>query len=157
MESELGSDVCVSEAPHAETREQSLLQGRTCVCAQMKERQSSKIKELGDTLLSAGFLSLDEQAKALAVSRSTTWTILKGGHKASGLTASVINRMLAAPQLPPLVRRKILEYVEEKSAGLYGGSSAQQRRFAARLSIKGVGRVVHEETGPQTSRGQKSA
>ena len=31
---------------------------------------------------------------------------------------------------------KILEYVEEKAAGLYGGSRSQRRQFAARLSIE---------------------
>jgi hypothetical protein len=38
--------------------------------------------------------------------------------------------------LPPLARTKILEYVEEKAAGLYGGSRSQRRKFAARLSIE---------------------
>jgi hypothetical protein len=52
------------------------------------------------------------------------------------VSASVINRMLAAPELPPLARTKILEYVEEKAAGLYGGSRSQRRKFAARLSIE---------------------
>jgi hypothetical protein len=102
----------------------------------MKARQSSKIKELAKAVESAGFLTLDEQAKALGLSRSTTWTIRKASHKASGLSASIINRMLAAPELPPLARTKILEYVEEKAAGLYGGSRNQRRRFAARLSIE---------------------
>jgi hypothetical protein len=37
--------------------------------------------------------------------------------------------MLAAPELPPLARTKILEYVEEKAAGLYGGSQHQRRKF----------------------------
>jgi hypothetical protein len=102
-----------------------------------RARQSSKIKELAEAVKSAGFLTLDEQAKALGLSRSTAWTILKASHKASGLSASIINRMLAAPELPPLVRTKILEYVEEKAAGLYGGSRSQRRKFAAaRLSIE---------------------
>jgi hypothetical protein len=52
------------------------------------------------------------------------------------VSASIINRMLAVPELPPLVRTKILEYVEEKAAGLYGGSRSQRRKFAARLSIE---------------------
>jgi len=95
------------------------------------ERQSSKIREL-----IARFLTLDEQAKALGLSRSTAWTIRKASHKASGLSASIINRMLAASELPPLARTKILEYVEEKAAGLYGGSRSQRRKFAARLSIE---------------------
>jgi hypothetical protein len=102
----------------------------------MKARQSSKIKELAKAVESAGFLTLDEQAKALGLSRSTTWTIRKASHKASGLSASIINRMLAAPELPPLARTKILEYVEEKAAGLYGGSRGQRHKFAARLSIE---------------------
>jgi len=49
---------------------------------------------------------------------------------------SIINRMLAAPELPALARTKILEYVEEKAAGLYGDSRSQRRKFTARLSIK---------------------
>jgi hypothetical protein len=43
--------------------------------------------------------------------------------------------MLAAPMLPLLVRAKILEYVEEKVAGLYG-SQSQRLRFAAQLSVE---------------------
>ena len=38
--------------------------------------------------------------------------------------------------LPPLARTKILEYVEEKTVGLYGGGRSQRHRFAARLSIE---------------------
>ena len=101
-----------------------------------KARQSSKIRELGGALVTAGFVTLDEQAQAIGLCRSTTWTILKGNHKTSGLSATVINRMLAAPQLPPLVRLKILEYIEEKAAGLYGHGKIPLRRFAARLSVK---------------------
>src|SRR5437870_3903816 len=65
--------------------------------ARMKARQSSKIRELVEAVKSAGFSTLDEQAKALGLSRSTAWTIRKTSHKASGLSASIINRMLAAP------------------------------------------------------------
>ena len=106
------------------------------VSVTMKARQSSKIRELAEAVESAGFLTLDEQARVLGVPRSTAWTIRRVSHKASGLTASIINRMLTAPQLPPLVRSKILEYVEEKAAGFYGGSQNQLRNFVARLSIK---------------------
>ena len=100
-----------------------------------RARQFSKIRELVEAVKSAGLLTLEEQAKALGLSRSTAWTIRKASHKASGLSASIINRMLAAPELPPLARTKILEYVEEKAAGLYGGSRSQRRKFAARLSM----------------------
>ena len=100
----------------------------------VKARQSSKIKELGDALIAIGCLSLDHQAEALGLARSTTWTILKASHKGSGLSATVINRMLATPQLPALVRAIILEYIDEKKVGLYGHSKIQLRRFAARLA-----------------------
>ena len=117
--------------PSSAARVQARTQRPLLPTARMKARQSSKIRELVEAVKSAGFLTLDEQAKALGLSRSTAWTI-----RASGLSASIINRMLAAPELPPLARTKILEYVEEKAAGLYGGSRSQRRKFAARLSIE---------------------
>ncbi len=120
--------------------------------ARMKARQSSKIRELAEAVKSAGFLTLDEQAKALGLSRSTAWTIRKASHKASGLSASIINRMLAAP-----------EYVEEKTAGLYGGSRSQRRKFAARLSIEKLpvcqeteSTLVPEHNGITRASGERS-
>jgi hypothetical protein len=100
-----------------------------------RARQQSKIRELVETVEAAGFITLDAQAKILGLPRSTVWTIRRGRHKATGLSASIIKRMLAAPTLPPLVRAKILEYVQEKAAGLYGGSEHQCRRFAGLLRL----------------------
>jgi hypothetical protein len=99
----------------------------------LKARQSSRIRELGNALLLCGYVSLDQQADALGLCRSTTWTLLRANHKSSGLSATIINRMLTAPGLPPPVRDKILEYVREKLAGLHGHNDRQLRRFAARL------------------------
>jgi hypothetical protein len=131
--------------------------------ASMKARQLSKVRELAEALKSAGFLTLDEQANALGLSRSTAWTIRRANHKASGLSASIINRMLAAPKLPPLARTKILEYVEEKAAGLYGGSRSQRRKFAARLSIEKLplcgeteSTLVPEHNGIGSANGERS-
>jgi hypothetical protein len=73
----------------------------------LKARQSAKIRELKQVLVNGGIATLDEQAKALALSRSTTWTILKGIHKGSGLSATIINRILASRQLPAPVRAKV--------------------------------------------------
>jgi hypothetical protein len=94
-----------------------------------KERQAAKLKELADALVAAGYVSLDDQAKALGLSRSTTWTILKAKHKNYGLSAALINRVLDKPDLNWRVRAKILEYVREKSAGSYGHNGNQLRRF----------------------------
>jgi hypothetical protein len=102
----------------------------------VKDRQSSKLKELSDTLIAAGFGSLDEQATALGLSRSTTWTILKARHKNYGLSGALINRILQRPGLPRPVRAKLIEYVQEKASGFYGHNKIQLRRFRERLSIR---------------------
>ena len=101
--------------------------------AEAKARQSSKIRELKSALQSAGLIALDEQARALGLCRSTTWQILRGEHKTSGLSATIVNRMLSAPRLPPIVRQKILEYVAERANGLYGHSKTQADRFLVRI------------------------
>jgi predicted DNA-binding transcriptional regulator AlpA len=95
-----------------------------------KARQSAKLRELAAVLAASGFVTLDEQAKALGLSRSTAWTILKGSHKASGLSTATISRMLSSPELPQCVRATILTYVEERMAGEYGHNKMQLRRFA---------------------------
>src|SRR6266540_6090197 len=135
--------------PSSAARVQARTQRPLPLTARIKALQSSKIREVAEAVKSAGFLTLDEQAKALGLSRSTAWTIRKASHKASGLSASIINRMLAAPELPPLARSKILEYIEEKTAGLYGGSRSQRRKFAARLSIEELVYLETESTFPE--------
>src|ERR1700744_4104575 len=109
----------------------------------VKDRQSLKIKELSDALISAGFVSLDEQATALGLSRSTTWTILKARHKNYGLSGALINRILQRPGLPRRVRAKLVEYVQEKASGVYGHNKIQLRRFTERLSIRGTTGALH--------------
>jgi hypothetical protein len=102
--------------------------------SELKARQRLKIGKLRDALVNAGHVTLDAQAEALGLRRSTTWAILQANHKASGLSAAVVNRMLESPHLPQTVRATLLEYIEEKTAGYYGASVVQRRRFAARLS-----------------------
>ena len=102
----------------------------------LKARQAGKIREIGCALLRLGIHTLDEQAKVLDLPRSTTWTILHGSHKASGLSAGVINSMLAAPQLPEPVRAKVIEYIEEKSSGVYGHGQTQLSRFLKTVSYE---------------------
>src|SRR6516165_10644126 len=110
-------------------------QAMTAAVSEAKARQSSRIRELRLVLRRAGLIGLDEQAQALGLPRSTTWKILKGDHKASGLSAMVISRMLSEPRLPPIVRTKILEYVREKTDGLYGHGKRELLIFSARIGI----------------------
>ena len=99
----------------------------------LKARQAAKMREIGEALVAAGYDNLDDQAAALGLSRSTTWTIMRGAHKSSGLSAATLNRILSAPDLHPLLRAKLLEYSLEKSAGFYGTPRNCQRRFIQRL------------------------
>ena len=101
--------------------------------SEIKARQSAKIRQLAEAAKLTGLYTLDELASALGIPRSTAWTIRNGGHKASGLSVSIIDRMLSAPKLPPSVRTTLLEYIAEKTSGLYGGNERQQRLFCVRL------------------------
>src|SRR3954462_1320887 len=95
-----------------------------------KALQSHKIKQIGEALVAAGVSNLDAQASALGLCRSTTWALLQASHKHSGLSAGVINTILQSKRLPPEVRSKVLEYVEEKISGQYGHRPQQISRFA---------------------------
>ena len=111
-----------------------------------KARQAIRIKELGASLIASGLVTLDEQARALGLSRSSAWAVLKANHKATGLAAATINRMFSSPELPPHVRATILTYIEEKLAGLYGHNKTQLRRFAAGIrSVQSRSFAVHRQ------------
>jgi hypothetical protein len=103
-----------------------------------KAKQSAKIAELGQVLIDAGFVALDEQAVALGIWRSTAWTILRRKQKVSGLSAATINRMLRSPHLPAPARRVIKEYIEQKCAGEFGHSKSRIRGFRAQIGDKGL-------------------
>ena len=106
---------------------------------ELKARQSSKIREIGEALITAGFVSLNAQAKVFGLPRSTAWTILAAEHKGTGISARIVCRMLSSAQLPALARVKIMEYAEERAAGIYGGTKTQNRRFASKLALNDPG------------------
>jgi len=96
-------------------------------------RQRRKIEEIGEALARAGYTSLDAQARVLGLSRSTTWTVLAGVHKSSGLSAGTVNRMLSTGRLPHEAHGKLLEYVADKVSGLYGDRRHRLKIFAAKI------------------------
>jgi hypothetical protein len=71
---------------------------------------------IADALIASGYTSLDKQAKALGLPRSTAWTIVHAKHKVDRLSAKVSARMLENPRLPPLVRATLQQYLAERSA-----------------------------------------
>jgi hypothetical protein len=91
----------------------------------------AKILEIGEALRSHGICTIDAQAEALGLKRSTAWTIIVGTHKGcGGLSAATVNRMLQSPLLPAPVREVILQYVAEKISGAYGHNRQRRRCFA---------------------------
>ena len=113
----------------------------------MKTIQCSKIRELRQALVEAGYLTLRRQAESLGLGRSTAWTTLQGNHKHSGLSAATIKRMLASQQLPPPARKILLEYVDEKLAGAYGHNQTQLRQFRERLGANVSGSTARKLRG----------
>ena len=111
---------------------------RRPLIAEMKARQSARIRDIAEALVEGGLVTLDAQADALGLCRSTAWTILKSSHKSSGLSAKVISRILAEPQLPERVRATLLKYVEEKASGQYGHSAKLRRKFITALSARHI-------------------
>ena len=69
------------------------------------------LERISDALVSSGYISLDEQAKALGVSRSTAWTIVNNKHKLGRLSIKTINRILSNRETPSKVRAVVQEYV----------------------------------------------
>ena len=96
--------------------------------ASAKAEQTSKLAEVRAALVAAGLDTTAKQAAALGVGRSTAWGVLNRDTRA-GPSASIIKRILSSPKLPALARRKIEEYVEDKSRGLYGHSERRSRAF----------------------------
>ena len=115
-------------------REQSTAEPTTSSSTRnIKLKQCAKIAELRQALLIAGFQSLDRQALALGVGRSTAWSVLKAGHKSTGLTGSIIRRISSSPELPGNVRLVLEEYVAQKLSGVFGHGEKQLRRFRSAL------------------------
>ena len=77
-------------------------------------RRTTPVQHIADALVAAGYSSLDDQAKALGVHRSTAWTIIKTKHKLGHLNAKTTERMLANPELPPCIRDVLQRYAQPK-------------------------------------------
>ena len=75
--------------------------------------RKTKIQEITEALISSGYTSLDQQAKALGLHRATVWTITKNKHKLARLSTKTIERIITNPDTPARVRAAALEYVEE--------------------------------------------
>ena len=84
---------------------------------------------ISEALIASGYTSLDEQAKALGLHRSTTWTIIKKKHKLGRLSAKTIDRILTNPQTPAAVRTVVQQYVAQKSKRKLQRSPARREQM----------------------------
>ena len=75
--------------------------------------RKTKIQDITEALISSGYTSLDRQAKALGLCRSTAWTIIRSTHKLGRLSTKTIERITTNPETPPLVLTAIQEYAVE--------------------------------------------
>ena len=62
------------------------------------------IRLIADALINDGYVSLDEQARALGLNRSTAWTIMKTKHKLGMLNNKTVRTILANRGTPSSVR-----------------------------------------------------
>ena len=76
---------------------------------------SIELGRISQALISSGYTSLDEQARALGVHRSTAWMIIKNKHKLGRLSAKTIDRILGNPKTPLAVRMVVQQYVAKRS------------------------------------------
>jgi hypothetical protein len=98
-----------------------------------KARQASKLGEIREALVAAGYGTTAKQAAALGLSRPTAWVVLNRDKRA-GPSSVVIKRILSSPNVPPAARQKVEEYVEEKIMGLYGHTEESRRWFRDQIS-----------------------
>lgn len=95
-----------------------------------KERQLQRIRELAASVRHLGAEKISQQAEMLGLGRSLTCQIMNPAYKGSGMSAAVVIRMLKHPHLPRPVRGKLMLYMRERAAGLYGHNLSQIRRFS---------------------------
>jgi hypothetical protein len=69
------------------------------------------VAAITEALVQSGYKSLDAQAQALGLSRSTAWTVIRRKHKLGRLHTNTAMKMLASPALPVPVRAAIEAYV----------------------------------------------
>jgi hypothetical protein len=71
--------------PNQVQRSKALAEGQAAVST-ARHNYAVGIHHIGQALVASGYTSLDEQAKALGLNRSTTWTIVKAKHKLGRLS-----------------------------------------------------------------------
>lgn len=81
---------------------------------EVRRRRIATVEQIAEALVADGYTSLDCQAKALGINRSTAWTIVKTKHKSGCLHRKTTQRILENPDTPPSVRAVVQKYLAER-------------------------------------------
>ena len=92
--------------------------------------RQNPLAAITEALIRSGYRSLDAQARALGISRSTAWTIVSGKHKRGRLHVNTTVKILSNPALPVQVRAVVEAYAA--SADL--DTALRSRRRVQRMS-----------------------
>jgi hypothetical protein len=80
------------------------------IVSSRSQHRTIPVQAIAEALVAEGYTSLDKQAKALGLGRSTAWTIIKKKHKLGRLNAKTTHSILANPDTPASVRAVIRQY-----------------------------------------------
>ena len=83
----------------------------------MRNVGQNPLSAITDALVRSGYRSLDAQARALGLSRSTAWTIISGKHKRGRLHVNTTVKILTNPALPMQVRAAVEAYAASVNLG----------------------------------------
>ena len=123
----------MSFADQGRTKKHRVRRTLTYLQLEAKARQAAKLEEVRRALIVAGYQTTAEQAFVLGINRSTAWALLNHDRRA-GPSAIVLKRILSSQNLPQTVRRKVEEYIKEKSAGRYAHHECRVRWFRDQFS-----------------------
>jgi hypothetical protein len=84
----------------------------------MQSDRTIELRHISEALIASGYTTLDPQAKALGLGRSTAWTIIKNKHKLGRLSAKTLDRILSNPETPANVRAVVGQYISERSISI---------------------------------------
>jgi hypothetical protein len=77
---------------------------------QMSKERRAALFAISKALIESGHTTLDGQARALGLPRSTAWTVIRGEHKLGRLSRRTIQKILASSRLPANVRKAVEAY-----------------------------------------------
>jgi hypothetical protein len=84
------------------------------MCAERKARcYSIELERISEALIVSGYISLNQQAKALGLHRNTAWTIINNKHKLGRVSNKTISRILTN-RAPPAVRAVLVDYLAKR-------------------------------------------